>query len=257
MPRKFRLLALLGHTAVLVCAGLWSSSLITVPSAPGSPSTTGRSQLSSDHCRQSSASGLPPLREQHLSQVSSLRIPQTPRKRLARVQMDVLCSEMHIPPLGVIKTSPGGELSPRDCQAQEAHGEAGISSSSGWTKSSVATAIPSGSWVWDSLQRGQERLRRGILTAEEAAPVEAPPIALHLLSVVNRATTGTALVATSPVRHGGSGCPGAGGEKGKCWLSTVPSTTLAPALLGLQAPLNQTREVCVASEHSPAISSTL
>lgn len=50
---------------------------------------------------------------------------------------------------------------------------------------------------------------RAILTAEEAAPVEAPPVTLHLLGVVDGAAAGTAFVAASPVGHGGS----AGGER--------------------------------------------
>lgn len=49
----------------------------------------------------------------------------------------------------------------------------------------------------------------------------------------------------------------AGGEKGRCLLNTVSSTTLAPGQLGLQAPLNQICEGYVASEHNPAISSTV
>lgn len=50
---------------------------------------------------------------------------------------------------------------------------------------------------------------RAILTAEEAAPVEAPPVTLHLLGMVDGAAAGTAFVAASPVGHGGS----TGGER--------------------------------------------
>lgn len=49
---------------------------------------------------------------------------------------------------------------------------------------------------------------RGILTAEEAAAVEAPPVALHLFSMVDGAAAGAAFVAASPVWHGGGPvCP--------------------------------------------------
>lgn len=40
--------------------------------------------------------------------------------------------------------------------------------------------------------------------AEEAAAVEAPAVALHLLGVVHRPAAGAALVASSPVGHGGA-----------------------------------------------------
>lgn len=43
-----------------------------------------------------------------------------------------------------------------------------------------------------------------VLTAEEAAAVEAPAVALHLLGVVHRPAAGAALVASSPVGHGGA-----------------------------------------------------
>lgn len=54
-----------------------------------------------------------------------------------------------------------------------------------------------------------------VLTAEEAAAVEAPAVALHLLGVVHGPAAGAALVASSPVGHGGAAGRGVAGEKEK------------------------------------------
>lgn len=77
MPRKSRLKhnsAVVRHTGVPVCAGLQGRGLVTVPSAAAGPRTTEISPAELRSVQTGLCPGVFPLHEQHLSQVSILKI---------------------------------------------------------------------------------------------------------------------------------------------------------------------------------------
>lgn len=150
-------------------------------------------------------------------------------------------------------------------------GKTGINPNT-WTKSSLATAIPSASQV--PAESGTPPVDQPLAAVTPATGM--PGEILEENTYCRGSSTGgSSSRRTAPPQHGRR-CghrhhicchlpssawwfcvpSQAGGEKGRPLLNTVSSTTLAPEQLGLQAPLNQICEVCVASEHNPTISST-